>query len=81
MTCNTKHGWYSAKMAACIQNQRRYNDNDYRDSPTVYYRHADGHAVEVTHVSSSATDPASKWEDEVYVGPVTEFLGDTAPTC
>ena len=55
------HGWYSKKMS----NQSR---------GTSFYRTPDGGEIEVTNVNDSPTEPSTGWDDDTYVGEVTEWL-------
>lgn len=54
------HGWYSKEQEA------RFGSS--------YYRTNDNRLVVVTHVSSNQEDPDDPWDDNEYVGLVTDFV-------
>lgn len=56
-----RHGWYSKKMSG-------------QSRGTSFYRTPDGGEIEVTNVNYSPTEPSTGWDDDTYVGEVTEWL-------
>ena len=68
MTEDKPHlGWYSRKQLLYM----RARPDDYTVL-THIYRHADGHEVELTEISSDGP----RWDDAVCLGPVVDWIRD-----
>lgn len=77
-----RHGWFSAKLVEQrIRLGDEYQTHYHSHQPQLvkrilanWYRTPKGEEVLVTWIHDSATIPPSSFEDEVYVGEVTEHL-------
>lgn len=75
-TPETLHGWYSAKQAARPAMPFFFEDGSrLEDTRPCVYETPSGKRVVVTTVSRSKESHATYWDDVVYVGEVTHYVG------